>query len=466
MILDVRPSGRYAVRAPRAALPGGVAPATLFVEGGRFAAIGGLDAPLSGDTDELDASAFVVLPGLVDSHVHVNEPGRTHWEGFESATRAAASGGVTTIVDMPLNSLPPTTSIGPLQHKRRAARGRVWVDVAFWGGAIPHNTTEFRELKDGGVCGVKAFLVDSGVPEFPPLDEDTLATAMIQCAHLDLALIVHAELPGALRAMASRSRDHYDWVLSRPPAAEVEAISLLVRHARSCAKVDLTPRVHVVHVSAADALPVLAEAQAGGLAITAETCPHYLAFAAEEIEDGAKLFKCAPPIREAENRERLWEGLRAGTIALVASDHSPSPPEGKALDDGDFARAWGGISSLGLGLSMMWTEASSRGFDAADLARWMAAEPARLCGLDTKGALRAGGDADFVLFDPDERWTVCAESLWTRHRITPYAGRTLRGRVRATYLRGQRVFTRDAGETRGAFEGAPTGGLLERGRAT
>ena len=459
-------SRRVAVRAPRAALPAGVAPATLLVEDGRWVAVEPLDTPVPEGAHELDAAGCIVLPGLVDSHVHANEPGRTHWEGLESASRAAAAGGVTTIVDMPLNSVPTTTNVEALALKREAARGRVWIDVAFWGGAIPGNAADLAGLDAAGVCGVKAFLVDSGVAEFPPLDDGELLAAMTESARRGFLLAVHAELPGPLRPIAPGERRYAAWASSRPPAAEVEAIARLIGHARSLAAAGLGARVHVVHVSTAEALSLLAEARVEGLAITGETCPHYLAVAAEEIEDGATLFKCAPPIREAANRERLWEGLRAGTLSLVASDHSPSPPEGKALDDGDFARAWGGIGSLGLGLSVVWTEAASRGFDAADLARWMAAEPARLCGLDAaKGALRAGGEADFVLFDPEETWQVRPQDLWTRHRLTPYAGRTLRGRVRATYLRGERVYARDAADPAGAFDGEPRGRLRVRGEA-
>jgi allantoinase len=457
-------NGRLVVRARQAVLPSGTAPATLYVEGGRFAAIWPLDAPMPEGAEEIDARELVVLPGLIDAHVHANEPGRTEWEGLESATRAAAAGGVTTIVDMPLNSLPPTTTADALEVKRAAARVRVWTDIAFWGGAIPGNGADLAKLHAAGVCGVKAFLADSGVPEFPALDEEGLAAAMDECARLGMTLLVHAELPGPLTAAVPGDRRYASWLQSRPPAAEVEAIALLVRHAQRVAAAGGRARVHVVHLSAADALPLLAAAQAEGLALSAETCPHYLAFVAEEIEDGATLCKCAPPIRDAANRERLWEGLAGGTIALVASDHSPSPPEGKALDDGDFARAWGGISSLGLGLSALWTEAARRGFPPSDLARWMAAEPARLAGLDAvKGALVVGHDADFVLFDAEETWTVRPEALWTRHRITPYAGRTLRGRVRATYLRGRRIFALGEGGE-GQFVGAgPRGRLLAPG---
>ena len=453
-------SDRLIVRGRRVALPGGVEPASIAIAGGRIVAVGAHDAPGDG-ARELDAGAAIVLPGLVDSHVHANEPGRTDWEGLGPASRAAAAGGVTTIVDMPLNSLPPTLDVAALELKRDAARGQVWVDVAFWGGVVPANVDELPALAAAGACGVKAFLAESGVPEFPYLDEAALAQAMEACARHGITLLVHAELPAAPGdGDHAIGRSYASWLASRPARSEVDAISLLVRHQARLAAKGPAPRVHVVHLSAADALPVVAGARAAGLPLSAETCPHYLALEAESIADGATLCKCAPPIRGAENRERLWHGLAAGTISLVASDHSPSPPAGKALEDGDFGRAWGGISSLGLGLSVLWTEAVRRGFDAADLARWMALEPARLAGLDAaKGALAPGRDADFVLFDPDATWTVAPDRLWTRHKITPYAGHTLRGRVLATWLRGERIFA--AGEPGGAgtFEGAPRGRL-------
>ena len=451
-------TGQQVVRARRAILPEGERAACLVIERGRIARVDAYDAHRE---VTLDAGDLVLMPGLVDPHVHANEPGRTEWEGLETATRAAAAGGVTTLVDMPLNSLPPTTTVAALDLKREAAEGKVAIDVAFWGGAIPGNAGDLPALAGRGVCGFKAFLIDSGVPEFPPLDEAGLAEALAICADLGATLIVHAEAAGPIARAAANApadaRRYSTWLSSRPQAAEVEAIALLVRLMRAQAEQGRAVRAHVVHLSAADALPTLASAQAGGLALSAETCPHYLALVAEDIPDGATLCKCAPPIREAANRERLWEGLAAGMIALVASDHSPSPPGGKALDSGDFGKAWGGVSSLGLGLPVVWSEAAPRGHGLSDLARWMAAEPARLAGLDDrKGALAAGLDADFCLFDPDESWIVEPERLWTRHHISPYAGRKVRGRVRATWLGGERIYEE------GKFLGSPRGRLLAR----
>jgi len=444
------------VRARRAVLPEGERPATLVIEEGMIVRIDPLDAHYTAHDPghAIDAGDLVVLPGLVDPHVHANEPGRTEWEGLETATRAAAAGGITTIVDMPLNSLPPTTSVEALRLKQEAARDMVSVDVAFWGGAVPDNADDLALLAAAGVCGFKAFTIDSGVPEFPPLSRDQLAGALATCATLGSTLIVHAEAEGPISAApAPAGRSYESWLASRPQAAEVEAIEMLVELMKAVSGA----RVHVVHLSAADALPVVAQAQADGLALSAETCPHYLALAAEDIEDGATLCKCAPPIRDDGNRERLWQGLIDGTISLIASDHSPSPPEGKALESGDFAEAWGGISSLGLGLPIVWTEASRRGLFVTDLARWMAAEPAKLAGLAAhKGALAVGMDADFCLFDDAAQWTIEPLLLETRHKITPYAGRTVKGRVRSTWLGGIRVYED------GKFEGAPRGRLLSR----
>ena len=456
------PPRRLIVRARRVVFPDGERAACLVIEDGVLARVDPPDTHFTAfdPAHAIDAGNLVVLPGLVDAHVHANEPGRTEWEGLVTATRAAAAGGVTTMVDMPLNSLPPTTTPEALAQKRAAAGGKVACDVAFWGGAVPGNTGEFAALAAEGVCGFKAFTIDSGVPEFPPLDEAGLAQAIGECARLSATLIVHAEAAGPIAAASGRApvgRSYASWLGSRPQAAEVEAIAMLVRLMRAQAGRGPAPRVHVVHLSAADALPVIAQAQAGGVKLSAETCPHYLALAAEGIEDGATLCKCAPPVREAANRERLWAGLAAGTIGLIASDHSPSPPEGKALDTGDFGSAWGGVSSLGLGLSVVWTEAVRRGHALPHVARWMAGEPARLVGLDDrKGALAVGMDADFCLFDPDAEWTVEAAALHTRHKITPYAGRTVRGRVRSTWLRGTRIYED------GRFEDGARGQLLAR----
>ncbi len=455
-------SERTIVRGRRVALLDGVTPAALTIVDGRIIAIGMYDVPANG-AREFDADDAFILPGLVDPHVHANEPGRTDWEGLETATRAAAAGGVTTIVDMPLNSLPPTLDVEALTLKQAAARERVWTDLAFWGGAVPDNLADLAGLKTAGVCGVKAFLADSGVPEFPYLDEISFARTMGECARLRLPLLVHAELPQAMPADVEVDRTYASWLASRPTRSEVEAVALVIRQQRRTAAAGAMPRVHIVHLSSADSLPLIAAAKADGLALTAETCPHYLALAAEDIADGATLCKCAPPIRDAENRERLWQGLADGTIDFIASDHSPSPPEGKALDDGDFARAWGGISSLGLGLAVVWSEARRRGFAIDDVVRWMARAPALHAGLGArKGAIERGFDADFVLFDADATWTVRTDRLWTRHRITPYAGRTLRGRVRATWLRGERIYVAPQADAVGRFEGAPRGRLLTR----
>jgi allantoinase len=371
----------------------------------------------------------VLVPGLVDSHVHVNEPGRTDWEGFATATAAAAAGGVTTLIDMPLNSIPPTVDVAALEVKRAAAAGQCAVDVGFWGGAVPGNSGELAGLHEAGVFGFKCFTVDSGVPEFPPLDDAGLAEAMRRIAELGSLLIVHAEDAGCIGSAAGRR--YADFVASRPDAAEVAAVSRVIDLARQTGC-----RVHVLHTSSAEVVPLLAAAQADGVAISAETCPHYLTLAAERIGDGQTQFKCCPPIRDEANRERLWEALAAGVITCVVSDHSPCPAELKQLDIGDFGSAWGGISSVQFGLPVVWTEASKRGFTLADVAGWMASGPARLVGLGAKGAIESGRDADLVAFASQEQFVIRPDQLLTRHRLTPYEGQELRGAVRRTWLRG------------------------------
>jgi allantoinase len=378
----------------------------------------------------------------VDTHVHLNEPGRTEWEGFATATRAAAIGGVTTLVDMPLNSIPPTTTREAFAAKRAAARGQCAVDVGFWGGVVPGNAGELAGLVADGVRGFKCFLVDSGVAEFGWVGEAELLPAMTILAGLGAPLLVHAELAGPIDAAApalasADPRRYATYLASRPPEAEEAAIALVTRLCRAT-----RARTHIVHHSAASALGQLRAARAEGLPLSAETCPHYLHFTAEAIPDGATPFKCAPPIRDAANREALWRALAEGVLELVASDHSPCSPGLKALEAGDFVAAWGGVSGLQLALPVVWTEAAARGHTLVDVARWMAAGPARLARLARKGAIAAGRDADLVVFDDTSATTVTAASIHHRHRVTPYAGETLRGAVAATYLRGQRVAER------------------------
>ena len=449
------------LRSRRAVLPDGVRPASLLVRNGRIAAIGAYEEVPTG-VRTVDAGEVVLSPGAVDTHVHVNEPGRTEWEGFETATAAAAAGGVTTLLDMPLNSLPPTTTRQGLAAKIAAASGRVRVDVGFWGGAVPGNLGEMPALWESGVFGFKCFLLDSGVPEFPPLDESGLRAALVEVARLGAVLLVHAELAGPIDAAARASaggrapdpRRYASWLEARPRAAENEAVALLVRLAR-----ETGARVHVVHLSSAEALPELRAARAAGIFLTAETCPHYLTLAAEEIEDGATAAKCAPPIREAANRDALWAGLAEGLVSMVVSDHSPSPAGLKCADTGDFLRAWGGISSLELSLPLLWTGVLRRGLGLAELARWRSEGPARLAGLaDRKGSLAVGRDADLVLWNPESTFRVDPAELHHRHPVSPYGGCELAGVVQATYLRGQCVYER------GTFPAAAAGRLLVRGQ--
>ncbi|SDI84641.1 allantoinase [Frankineae bacterium MT45] len=390
----------------------------------------------------------VLLPGLVDTHVHVNEPGRTEWEGFATATAAAAAGGVTTLVDMPLNSIPPTTTMAGLEAKRSAAQGQLQIDVALWGGAVPGNLEELEPLWRAGVVGFKCFLLPSGVDEFPPLSPSELREAMARIKSFDGLLIAHAEDQSVLdTAPAPNGRSYRDFMNSRPPEAESSAIAMLLDTVRATGC-----RTHIVHLSAAGALPAITAAKSEGLPLSVETCPHYLVLTAETVPDGATQFKCCPPIRDEANRERLWDGLREGLIDCVVSDHSPCTPELKLLDQGDFGAAWGGISSLQSGLPLMWTAASQRGLQLSDLVRWMAVRPAALAGLGKRGTLDVGAPADFSIFAPEETFTVDPAGLRYRNPITPYAAATLRGVVKQTYLRGELI------------DGTTTPGrLIERG---
>lgn len=461
------PVPQLIIRGQRVVLPDSIAPASIHIHNGNITNISSYDDVTSNCEIVEAGEASIVMPGLVDTHVHINEPGRTDWEGFATATRAAAAGGVTTLVDMPLNSIPPTTTAEGFKAKVEAARGQCYVDVGFWGGVVPGNTPELAALMEAGVVGFKCFLIHSGVDEFPNVTEQDLRKAMPELARLGAVLIVHAEVPGPInRAGVPASHSpagealedgnfcpsaYKTFLESRPRAAENEAVGLMIKLGR-----EFGARIHIVHHSSADALPMLREARAAGVSITAETCPHYLVFAAEEISDGATEFKCCPPIRERENREQLWQALGEGTIDMVVSDHSPCPPAMKLRESGDFLQAWGGISSLQLRLPATWTDAQRRGHSIEDLARWLCQAPAALVGLaGRKGAISVGGDADIVIWNPEKEFLVEPDMLHHRHKLTPYAGRTLAGVVEKTFLRGEKIY--DAGE----FVTEPRGLLLQ-----
>jgi allantoinase len=411
--------------------PDGSRAASIHIANGRIERI----APYDESVDAYDAGDSIVMPGVIDTHVHVNEPGRTEWEGFETVTRAAAAGGVTTILDMPLNSTPATTTVEALEAKRQAARGKSVVNVEFIGGVVPGNADQIEQLANAGVKAFKCFLSPSGVDEFLNVTESDLRKALPHLAKTGLPLMVHAEDPACLLESSGASRRYADYVASRPIEAEHSAIRLLIRLMEECP----TP-VHIVHLSAATSLGIIRDARRRGLPLTVETCPHYLTFAAEEIPDGATEYKCAPPIRSADERDALWDGLIDGDIDLVASDHSPCPPSMKQ-SNGDFFECWGGISSLQLSLPAVWTGARSRGVSPERIVEWMCEGTARLAGLsDHKGRFAKGYDADIAIWNPDASFVVDPELLMHRHHVTPYSGSKLFGVVEATYVGGRAVF--------------------------
>ena len=424
----------------RVVTPDGIKPRAVLVQDGRILDV----VPLNQVPAEISVKDFgeaAILPGLVDSHVHINEPGRTEWEGFRTATRAAAAGGYTVLVDMPLNCLPPTTTVAALEKKRRAANGQCHVDWMPWGGVVSDNQEHIESLAAAGVPGFKCFLIDPGIDGFTMVKEKELRAALPHVARTGLPLLVHAELPGPVDA-ATEQLAGADWskyatyLRSRPDEAELSAIQHMISLCR-----EYRFRLHIVHLATSQALELLRAAKAEGLLVSVETCPHYLYFSSDKIPDGQTLFKCAPPIRSRENREKLWHGLREGVIDLVATDHSPCPPEMKRLSERSFRTAWGGIASLSLALPVMWTEASARGFTLSDISRWMAEGPAHLAGCETrKGRLAKGFDADFVVFEPEAEFIAAEEHLHYRHRFSPYLSEKLRGVVKATYLRGNCIF--------------------------
>ncbi|HKU12698.1 MAG TPA: allantoinase AllB [Sinomonas sp.] len=438
------------IRGQRVLTTAGIAPREVGITDGRIVALEPLGNGLAGrEVIEL-ADDETLIPGLVDSHVHVNEPGRTEWEGFASATRAAAAGGVTTIIDMPLNSIPPTVNVDALRVKRAAAETQSFVDVGFWGGAIPGNTGDLRALHDEGVFGFKCFLLHSGVDEFPHLDVDELEKDLAEIASFDGLMIVHAEDSRAIDHAPNPEGDVYESFLhSRPRGAENVAIAEVIERARWTGA-----RAHILHLSSSDALAMIATAKRDGVKLTVETCPHYLTLLAEEIPNGATAFKCCPPIREASNRELLWKGLEDGVIDCIVSDHSPSTVDLKDLENGDFGVAWGGVASLQLGLPIIWTEARRRGLPLERVVEWMGRKPAELARLQRKGTLAPGYDADLAIFAADEAFVVDADKLHHKNHITPYQGKTLSGVVRRTFVRGTEV---DFSE--------PKGQLIRRGTA-
>ena len=435
----------------RVVTPQGTRPGALLVDDGRILAVCSPNQ-IPSHAQRIDCGNAAILPGLVDSHVHINQPGRTEWEGFRTATRAAAAGGYTTLVDMPLNCLPETTTVAALHAKRHSAQGQCFVDWISWGGAVADNQQHLLPLAAAGVPGFKCFLIYPGCDGFTMIDQQQLEATLPHIAHTGLPLLVHAELAPPIEHATHLLRDA-DWrsyatyLDSRPDEAELQAIRLMIRLCRQ-----YRFRLHIVHLSTALALPDLQAARAEGLPITVETCPHYLHFVAESIADGATLWKCAPPIRSQHNREALWQGLRDGILDMIVTDHSPCPPHMKQTESGRFDIAWGGIASLSVALPIVHSECLQRGFTLDHIARWMSSAPAALAGLgDQAGALLPGRDANFILFDPEATHTISPETLHYRHPISPYVGETLRGLVQATYLRGIPVFQH------GSFAPIPTG---------
>lgn len=423
----------HVLKAQRVVLPEGTKAASVAVADGKIVSIGAFDADY-GDTPVTElAEDEILLPGLVDIHVHVNEPGRTEWEGFESATKAAAASGITTLIDMPLNSIPYTTSVEALDVKRDVAKDKIRMDVGFWGGAIPGNVADLKPMWDEGVYGFKSFLGDSGLEDYPWLSPEQLVEAMEEIKSFDGLIIVHAEDAGVLdEAPGTDGRDFIAFMNSHPEEAEVVAVKNVIEAVRKTGC-----RTHILHLASSDALPLIAAAKAEGLPLTAETAAHYLTFDAEEIPEGATEYKCCPPLREHANRMGLWQGLRDGTIDLIASDHSPSTADLKSTDTGDFGTAWGGIASVQLGLSAVWTQARQFGDTIEDICAWMGSKPAALVGLEGKGSIAVGNAADFAIFAPEETWTVDKTKLYHKNPVTPYDGRSLYGVVRSTWLAGE-----------------------------
>ncbi len=420
-------------------------PACIEIKNNIIIAIHDYDAPLS--CSVTDYGDLVIMPGLVDSHVHINEPGRTEWEGFNTATQAAAAGGITALVDMPLNCIPVTTTKTAFEEKLAAVHDKLWVDCGFWGGVIPENATNLDLLDDllsAGVLGVKSFLIDSGVEEFPNVVAEDIRKAMPVLAKHNVPYLIHAELDCGSFNDVSIGDKYNSFLASRPKKWENDAVDLMFELALEAKNNGYDCKVHIVHLSSDEALSSISKAKQLGLQFTAETCPHYLTLASENIPDGKTLFKCCPPIRENDNRERLWSALKNNQISFIVSDHSPCTPQLKHIDSGDIEKAWGGISALQFGLPLIWTEAKDRGFTLIDIARLMSYETAKFAGLDKiKGQIAVGFHADFAIVDPNKTFTISNDLIKHKHKITPYVGRNVCGEIQHTYVRGHLVYSLD-----------------------
>ena len=440
-------------KSQRVITPEGERAASVIVGDGQIVAIEAYDFHAA-DIPVVDYQQRVLMPGIVDSHVHINEPGRTDWEGFDTATLAAAAGGITTVVDMPLNCIPVTITAQALQEKLAVLDDKLWIDAGFWGGATADNLGELPDLLEAGVLGVKSFTIHSGIDEFQFVNETQLTDAMRELAKRGMPHLVHAELDHAHSEPMSIASSYQSFLKTRPPAWENDAIAMVIRVMKALIAEGLQPHAHIVHLSSAEALPMIQQARADGLNLTVETCPHYLVLEAETIPDGQATYKCCPPIREKSNQDLLWQALLDGTIDCVVSDHSPCTPQLKNIDSGDLEKAWGGISGLQFGLPLLWTHAQDKGMSLTQLSELMSARPARLTGLTNKGSIAIGQQADFCVFDPDGQFTVTPEIIHHRHKISPYVGKTLQGVVVTTLLAGQTIYQQ------GEFVGSARGRAL------
>jgi allantoinase len=441
----------FALTSRRVIVGSEMRPATVIIRGGIIEEV----VLVSLQKHELpveDVGDLIVMPGLVDTHVHINEPGRSEWEGFETATQSAAAGGITSVVDMPLNCSPVTTSAEALARKIESLAGKLWIDCGFWGGVIPSSLGNLAKLLEAGVLGVKSFTIDSGIDEFPSVEEAHIRHAIRTLAGYHVPYLIHAEVDRGGQESSVIGTSYRSFLESRPCQWENDAIAMLIRLCQEARDEGIDAHMHIVHLSSADALASIAEAKENGLPLTAESCPHYLTLCAEDIPDGQPLFKCCPPIRGKANQERLWQGLIDHVVDFIVSDHSPCSPKLRLLDTGDIEQAWGGISSLQFGLSLIWTEAKKRGVDLNQVIDWMSTRPAQFAGLgDCKGRLASGYDADFVVFDDAGSYVIQPEIIKYRHKVTPYEGRLVHGVVEATYVRGQKVYSD------GNFSDAPVG---------